>query len=45
MTLDDLMDLKWEDENEDYAEKDSIILVSRAEMAKVMDEQDVVFSF
>jgi len=45
LTLDDLMDLKWEDENEDYAEKDSIILVSRAEMAKVMDEQDVVFSF
>jgi tRNA 2-thiouridine synthesizing protein C len=45
LTLDDLMDLKWEDENEDYAEKESIILVSRAELAKVMGEQDVVFSF
>jgi tRNA 2-thiouridine synthesizing protein C len=45
LTLDDLMDLKWEDENEDYAEKDSIILVSREELTKVMQEQDVVFSF
>lgn len=45
LTLEDLMDLKWEDENEDYAEKESIILVSRAELAKVMQEQDVVFSF
>jgi len=45
LTIDDLMDLKWEDENEDYAEKESIILVSRAELAKVMGEQDVVFSF
>jgi tRNA 2-thiouridine synthesizing protein C len=45
LTLDDLMDLKWEDENEDYAEKDSLILVSRAELTKLMQEQDVVFSF
>jgi len=45
LTVDDLMPLKWEDENEDWAEKDSIILVSRAEMAEVMAGQDVVFSF
>ncbi|HEB95646.1 MAG TPA: sulfurtransferase complex subunit TusC [Sedimenticola thiotaurini] len=45
LTVDDLMDLKWEDEDEDWAEKDSIILVSREELAKVIEGQDVVFSF
>jgi tRNA 2-thiouridine synthesizing protein C len=45
LTLDDLQHLVWEDEDDDWAEKDSIQLVSRAEMAAVMDESDVVFSF
>jgi len=45
LSLEDLQDLKYEDEDDDWAEKDSIILVSRAELAKVIDEQDVVFSF
>jgi len=45
LTIDDLMDLTWEDEDEDYAEKPSIILVSSAELAAVMDEQEVVLSF
>ena len=45
LTLDDLMDLVWEDEDEDYAEKPSIRLVSAAELAAVFDEQDVVLSF
>ncbi|ESQ14715.1 MAG TPA: sulfurtransferase complex subunit TusC [Chromatiaceae bacterium] len=45
LTLDDLQHLTWEDEDDDYAEKDSIRLVSRAEMAAVMDEADTVFSF
>ena len=45
LTLDDLQHLVWEDEDEDYAEKDSIRLVSRAELADVFDEQDVVLSF
>ncbi|HIP52399.1 MAG TPA: sulfurtransferase complex subunit TusC [Chromatiales bacterium] len=45
LTLDDLMPLKYEDEDDDWAEKDSIRLVSREEMAKLMDEQDVLFSF
>ena len=45
LTLDDLMDLIWEDEDEDYAEKPSIRLVSSAELAEVFDEQDVVLSF
>ena len=45
LTLDDLQHLVWEDEDDDYAEKDSIRLVSRAELADVLDEQDVVLSF
>lgn len=45
LSLEDLQDLKYEDEDDDWAEKDSIHLLSRAELAKVIDEQDVVFSF
>ncbi|VAW65352.1 tRNA 5-methylaminomethyl-2-thiouridine synthase subunit TusC [hydrothermal vent metagenome] len=45
LTLDDLMPLTWEDEDDDYAEKPSIRLVSSAELAAVFDEQDVVLSF
>jgi tRNA 2-thiouridine synthesizing protein C len=45
LSLDDLQHLVWEDEDEDYAEKDSIKLVSRDEMAAIMDDADVVFSF
>lgn len=45
LTLDDLMPLTWEDEDDDWAEKDSIRLVSRAELADVMDEQEIIYSF
>lgn len=45
LILDDLMDLKYEDEDDDWAEKDSIRLVSSDELAKIMGEQDVVLSF
>lgn len=45
LTLDDLQHLVWEDEDDDYAERDSISVVSRAEMARIMDDADVVFSF
>ncbi len=45
LTLDDLQHLVWEDEDDDWAEKDSIQLVSRAEMADILDEQDVTLSF
>lgn len=45
LTLEDLMPLTYEDEDDDWAEKDSIRLVSRAELADIMDEQDVFFSF
>ena len=45
LTLDDLQHLTWEDEDDDWAEKDSIHLVSRAEMAQIFAEQDVFFNF
>jgi tRNA 2-thiouridine synthesizing protein C len=45
LTLEDLMPLTYEDEDDDWAEKDSIRLVSRSELADIMDEQDVLFSF
>ena len=45
LSLDDLQHLVWEDEDEDYAEKDSIRLVSRAELGDVMAGQDVLFNF
>ncbi|MDH5570961.1 MAG: sulfurtransferase complex subunit TusC [Gammaproteobacteria bacterium] len=45
LTLADLLDLKYEDEDDDWAEKDSIHVVSSAELAEIMDQQDVVLSF
>jgi tRNA 2-thiouridine synthesizing protein C len=45
LTLGDLQHLTWEDEDEDWAEKDSIRLVSRAELAEVLADQDVLFNF
>ena len=45
LTADDLMHLTYEDEDEDYAEKDSIRFVSRAELSDIMDQSDVVLSF
>lgn len=45
LTEDDLMPIIYEDENDNYAEKPSLIFVNRAEMAKVMSEQDIVLSF
>lgn len=45
LTLDDLQHLVWEDEDEDWAEKDSIHLVSSEELSNIMADQDVVLSF
>ena len=45
LTLDDLMPLKYEDEDDDWAEKDSIKVVSATELAEIMDQSDVVLSF
>jgi tRNA 2-thiouridine synthesizing protein C len=45
LSVDDLQNIQYEDEDDDWAEKPSIIVVSRAEMADVMAEQDVILSF
>ena len=45
LTLEDLQHLVWEDEDDDWAEKDSIRLVSRTELAEVIAGQDVLFNF
>ena len=45
LTIDDLQHLVWEDEDEDWAEKDSIKVVTAAEMAEIMDQSEVVLSF
>lgn len=41
----DLMPLVWEDEDEDWAEKSSILLVSRAELGLILEDQDVILNF
>ena len=45
LSVTDLMPIMYEDENEDYAEKPSIHLVDRAEMARIIGESDVILSF
>jgi len=45
LSADDLEDITYEDEDDDWAEKPSIHIVSRAEMADIMADQDVVLSF
>lgn len=45
LTVEDLMPLTWEDEDDDWAEKDSIRVVTRAELAGIFAEQDVLFNF
>ncbi len=45
LTADDLQDIMYEDEDDDWAEKPSVKIVSRSEMADVMSGQDVVLSF
>ena len=45
LSVDDLQALKYEDENDDWAEKDSLFVVDRNELSAIMDEQDVVLSF
>jgi tRNA 2-thiouridine synthesizing protein C len=45
LTVDDLMPLTYEDEEDDYNEKPSIQVVSSAELSDILDQQDVVLSF
>ncbi len=45
LTVDDLLPLTYEDEDDDWAEKPSIRVVDSGELAALIDEQDVIFSF
>jgi tRNA 2-thiouridine synthesizing protein C len=45
LSKDDLMPLTWEDEDDDWAEKDSIHVVSSAELAEIIEQQDVLLNF
>lgn len=45
LTLEDLQELVYEDENDNYTEKSSIQVVSRAQMGAIMEAQDVILSF
>ena len=45
LVKEDLMPLTWEDEDDDWAEKDSIHIVSSAELAEIIEQQDVLLNF
>ena len=45
LTADDLMPIVYEDEDDDYAEKPSLIFVDRSEMVTLLAGQDVILSF
>ena len=45
LSTDDLQALVYEDEDDDWAEKNSLFVVAREELTKIIDEQDVVLSF
>ena len=45
LSKDDLMPLTWEDEDDDWAEKDSIQVISSEEMTAIFEQQDVILSF
>jgi tRNA 2-thiouridine synthesizing protein C len=42
---DDLLEITYEDEDDDWAEKPSIRIVDRTELTKIMAAQDVILSF
>jgi len=45
LVKEDLMPLTWEDEDDDWAEKDSIHVVGSAELAEIIEQQDVILNF
>lgn len=45
LVVGDLMPITYEDEDDDYAEKPSIHVVDRAEMARLINDTDVILSF
>lgn len=45
LTLEDLMPITYEDENDNFTEKPSIVVVGRQDLARLMSEQDVLLGF
>ncbi len=45
LSPDDLLEITYEDEDDDWAEKPSIRIVERAELAEIMAGQDVILGF
>lgn len=45
LRAEDLLALKYEDEDDDYKEKDSVRVVAAEKLRKIIAEQDVVLSF
>lgn len=45
LTVNDLMSITYEDEEDDYAKKPAINIVDRTEMAQLIAVQDVIISF
>ena len=45
LTIGDLMDLTWEDEEDDWAEKPSIRVVNRQVLSDILETQDVILNF
>lgn len=45
LSADNLMEITYEDEDDDWAEKPSIQIVARSEFASIMAAQDVILSF
>ena len=45
LSKDNLMPLTWEDEDDDWAEKDSIHVVSSEQLADIIESQDIIFNF
>ena len=45
LSMDDLMALTYEDEDDDWAEKSSMHLVNREQLAKIIGDADVLLNF
>jgi len=45
LTMDDLQELTYEDEDDDWAEKSSMKLVNREQLAELMGNADVLLNF
>ena len=45
LSVDDLMDLVWEDEDDDWEEKPMIELVSAERLAEIVEQSDVILNF